>query len=705
MKKTGKRVIAVALVVVMTLSVFSVGAIALTSLFTKSNTVTQVAGGSNVINANSVEEAIELMQSTPDFFADASSENVAGAGEDTNGADAVVYPTVIIPGISQSISYLADENGNPAVNSNGEELSGGLLILDSSTILPTVTNNLIAPLGRALIRQNDNDGKLQDAVYNTVSELFSIQASDKTGNPVNNLKTVRYDTSVGGMNQDDQDYFYRMIPMKALTHDTIDVTTGEVVQEAILDENDLYLYAFPLIGDPFESAKGLDEYIQFIKEEKGVDKVNVVTISLGGTILTAYLEMMKDIDPEYSDINRIINVVSCLQGTDVMGDFYMREFKINDPEHPEYEQFFFNEFLPMIMKESNGYGTLGYLINIALKIMPKSVIYAILSGAVEGIIDTLMINCPQFWAMIPTDRYEDVKAKYNQIWTEDDYSELAPKIDKFQEARLNLVDNLNAFAEKDNRLVHNVCGFGLDYATKDYNFFGAMRSSDVTNSDAIIDIDSTSLGATYAPAGQYLPDDVLFAEDAIVSPDGSIDVSTCAFVDTTWFFQNQHHEVGRNDVVLALVGRLVTGEIKSVDDDYAFPRFNGNRNTRNITRWRLDDASALITNYNDGITYDIEGNELTCSQADMDELIAAYKECLALLQDTICEPTAADAATERIEDAIYRVGHNGELPVEDNSMDALLEALCEFLDTVVTAVSGPGNGFSDIFQNGVFPVK
>ena len=87
----------------------------------------------------------------------------------------------------------------------------------------------------------------------------------------------------------------------------------------------------------------------------------------------------------------------------------------------------------------------------------------------------------------------------------------------------------------------------------------------------------------------------------------------------------------------------------------------------------------------------------------MEELKAAYKECLDLLKDTICEPTAAEAATERIEDAIYRVGHNGELPEEDTSMDALLEALCEFLDTVVTTVTGSGNGFSDIFQNGVFP--
>ena len=695
MKKTGKRVIAIALALIMTLSVVSAGVIAITSIF-KSD-ANFVADGSNIINANSIEEAIELMQSTPDFFA-----APTGDGEEANEADEVIYPTIIIPGISQSISYLADENGNPAYNSNGDELSGGLLILDTSTLAPTIVNNLAAPLVRSLIRQNDNDGKLREGVANTVEELFAIQASGKDGKPVNNLKTVHYGTSVGGMSQDDKDYFYRMIPMQMLTEDTIDATTGEVVTEAILDENDLYLYAFPLIGDPFESAKGLDEYIQFVKSEKGVDKVNIVTISLGGTILTAYLEMMKDTG--YTDINRIVNVVSCLQGTDVMGDFYLREFKINCPEHPEYEQFFFNEFLPMIMKESNDYGTLGYIINIALKIMPKEVVYSILSGAVDGIVDTLMLYCPQFWAMIPTDRFEDVKAMYyDRIWGDPECAELAQTIDNFQTARINLVDNLNAFAEKDGRLVHNVTGYGLNYAVADYNFFGAMRSSDTTNSDAIIDIDSTSLGATYVPAGQILPDEILFSDNAIVSPDGSLDVSTCAFVDTTWFFQNQHHEVGRNDVVIKLIGNLITGDIKNVHDNPNFPQFNGNRNTRNIFRWRLDDATALIVNYENGVTYDIEGNELVCSEADMEELKAAYVECLNLLNDTICEPTAAEAATERIEDAIYRVGHNGELPVEDTTTDELLEAICEFLDGIVTAITGSGNGFSDIAQNGVFP--
>ncbi|MBR5442731.1 MAG: hypothetical protein IKV44_07230 [Clostridia bacterium] len=701
MKKTGKRIIAIALAVVMTLSLYTVGAVAIVSLLS-SNTFTKTADGSTIINANSVDEAIELMESTPEFF---SGEQITDKADPMYGKDSVIYPTVIIPGISQSISYVADEQGYPAYSADGAELSGGLLILDTSNLVPTLANNLLAPLTRALITQSDSDKTFQKAVTKTVKEIFSIQASDTNGEPINNLKTVSYKTSVAGMSQDDRDYFYRMIPMKRLTEDTIDATTGEVVTEACIDDSLLYLYAFPLIGDPMESAKGLDEYIQFVKKDSGLDKVNLVTISLGGTIMTAYMELMKGTG--YTDINRIINVVSCLQGTDVMGDFYMRNFRIKG----EDDVFFFQEFLPMVMNEVNGDASLGYIINVALKIMPKEVVYSLLTGAVDGIIDSLMLNCPQFWAMIPTDRFDDVKAKYNFIWdtTNPDYSNqvLANKIDAFHTAAVNLEDNLKEFAAKDDRLVHFVAGYGLDYSAQDYCFFAAMKSSETTNSDAIIDIDSTTLGdsSMYATAGQVLDDDTLFSADARISPDGSLDISKCAFPDNTWFFYGQHHEVGRNDVIISLIGNLVTGEIKSVaDKSDKYPQFNGNRNTRNITRWRLDDAAALIMNYENGKTVDIEGNEIVCREADIIELTAAYKECLALLDDTLCEPTSAAAATERIEDAIYRVGHNGELPEEEGSNE-ILGAVAQFLDSAITAIFGAGNGFSEFEKTGVLAGK
>ena len=673
MKKTCKRVLAVVLSLVMVFSVISVGAVAITFM-ALANTVTIGSDGSTVINANSVEEAIEYMEANPDMFYAEEPENTI---DETTKKDDVIYPTVIIPGISQSISYLADENGDPAVNSNGEELSGGLLILDSTQILPAVVNNLAAPLAASLITQSDVDGKLAEGVYNTVMQLFAIQSSDKTGKPINNLKTVSYvdtetglPTSVSEMTEDDRDYFYRMIPMKSIKDE--------------VGEDNLFLYAFPLIGDPMESAKGLDEYIQGIKEVKGVDKVNVVTISLGGTILTAYLELFAGTG--YTDINRIVNVVSCLQGTDVMGDFYLRNWNLED-------EFFFHEYIPMIMEETSGNAALGYLINVAIKIFPKEVLYTILTAAVDGILDSLMLNCPQFWAMIPVDRFDDAKTKYDFIWSDAEYAELAPKIDAFHTAALNLEANLKAFAKKDNRLVHNVVGYGLDYSAQDYCFFAAMKSSLTTNSDAIIDIDSTSLGATYVPAGEILPDDVLFAEDAIISPDGSVDVSTCAFPENVWLFEGQHHEVGRNDVVISLIGKLITGEIKSVNDmSDAYPQFNGNRNTKNITRWYLEEAEEVFA--------EAEADPSLYTQEDLDELHAAYDEAQALLQNTICDPAEADAVSDRLLNALRRVGKEGE--AEDDTMMEVLGAVAKFVDDTIYKVFG-GNGFSDIFETGPFP--
>lgn len=664
MKKTSKRVIAVALTFAIVFSVVAVGAVALTSFFNSNQTIK--ADGSTIINANSVEEAVELMEASPEILG----EEISGSVDSYDAKDSVIYPTIIIPGISQSISYLADENGDPAVNSNGTELSGGLLIIDDSKLIPTIANNLVSPLIDSLIYQRPNKN-LASGVYNTVADLFAIQSSDKNGNPVNNLKTVKYETSVAGMSEDDRDYFYRMIPMESIKDD--------------VGEDNLYLYAFPLIGDPMESARGLDEYIQFVKSEKGVDKVNIVTISLGGTILTAYLELFKDTG--YPDLNRIVNVVACLDGTDVMGDFYLRNFDISD-------EFLFHEYIPMIMKETEGFSTLGHLINIALKIFPKQVVYTLLTAAIDGILDTLMLNCPQFWAMIPSDRFEEVKAKYNYIWTDDEYAVLADKIDAFAQARANLKTNLQAFVDADSaNLVHNVAGYDLDYSAQDYCFFAIMNSSKTTNSDAIIDIDSTTLGARYAKAGEVLADEILFDDNAIVSPDGSIDISTCLFPENVWLFHGQHHEVGRNDVVISLIGKLITGEIKSTADmSDEYPQFNGNRNTKNIRRWYIEEAEEVL----------YAEDQSMYAEADLLELQDAYAEALLLLDTTICDPAVADATTDRLLNALRRVGVEGE--AADETTDKILEEVCKFLDDTIFSVFG-GGGFSDIADTGAFPNK
>ena len=653
MKKTTKRVLAFLLASTFVFSAMTAGVFAIASYL---NPNLGSGSTSTYMSVNSVDDFIDLIKTSGSAFSNITEPEKHNASGDD------IAPTIIIPGISQSISYLADENGEPAKNSNGEELSGGLLIIDSSTLPGVLAGTVAGPLVTSLIAQADIG--LSDAVYDTVTQVFAIQASGVDGKAKQNLQTITYEYPISEMSQDDRDYFYRMIPMKS-------------VVDEIGGEDNLYFFTFPLISDPFISAAKLDSYIQMVKEQTGKDKVNIVTISLGGTILTAYLELYKNTN--YPDINKVLNVVSCLDGTDVMGDFYMRNFNIED-------EFFFQEFLPMVMKEMNGYATLGHLINVALKIFPRSVIEVILTAAVDGILDTLMLNCPQFWAMIPKDRYDDVIEKYSYIKNDPEYSRLYATIEHFQQARLNLKDNLVKL-NKQGALVHNVCGYNLDYSSQDYCFFAAMKSSLTTNSDAIIDIDSTSLGATYAKAGDVLSEEYIATRDPkYISPDGSLDISTCLFPDNVWFFQGQHHEVGRNDVVIKLIAKLASNQINSTADmPDKFPQFNGNRNTRNITRWCFDDADRVFAEYaEDPTLYNAE---------DIEELRAVYKEAEEYLENTICEPTSAKALLERFEYALCRVGV-GEPPA-DTSTDEALEIICKFVDETVYGVFG-ANGFSDL---------
>ena len=687
MKKTSKRILAVVLTLVMAFSVISVGVVSATSTV-KANSASTLADGSAVYNFDTVEDAVQYLEETPAVL-----ENNAIAGDTEEN----IVPTIILPGISQSISYLAEEDGTPAVNQNGDELRGGLLIIDESAIAAPILNNLALPLFNALIAQSNNTAlnrtnkELAEGVYKTVQEVFSIQSSDKNGEPVNNLQLVSYYSSLKDMNNEDKSYFYRMIPMQPVTG-AVKNADGvyEVAADAdvVVPEELIYIYTFPLIGDPMESAEGLDEFIQFVKEDSGYDKVNIASISLGGTILTAYLENMKGTG--YPDINNVFNIVACLQGTDVMGDFYLRQFKITG----SYDEFFFHEYVPMIMKEMEGYTTLGNVINIALKIFPKSTVYSILTAAMDGLLDTLLINCPQFWSMIPTDRYDEVKAKYNYIWTDSEYAELAVKLDKFQVAKENLYDNLLALTSNGTSRVASVCGYGLDYAKEDYNFFAAMRSSDTTNSDGIIDIDSTSLGATYATAGTLLSDDILFDENAIISPDGSVDASTCLYPNSTWFFQGQHHEVGRNDVVISLMGQLISGKIKSTDDKAdEYPQFNGNRNTKHLVQRYIPEAEKIVNWTEDEIAAAEAEAGKTYNRDAIPEIAATLPKAYALLENTICESSEAEAVKDELYNTLVRFGTQEDKTPDP--MDEMLEKLLQTIDDVLYAVFGNG-GFSDL---------
>ncbi len=571
-----------------------------------------------------------------------------------------VYPTIILPGINHSITYLADENGEPVKNRNGDELSGGLLLIDGSSVIGDVLA-LLPHVLFTLILQRSTAG-LSDAVYETVQNVMGIQQMDSRGEPVQNLQTEFYDYPVSMMDEDTRNWFYRMIPMEPFAD--------------LFGEDKIYLYTFPLYGDPMEAADGLHGYIDMVKEQTGAEKVNLISISLGGTILSAFM----DTEPDLSEINQIVNIVSLMNGTDLMADFMARRFNLSD-------KFLYSDFIPMIMKESTGSATAGYLINIFLRVLPKQSLYDVLTAAFSSLLDTIILNDPQFWAMLPADEYEALADRYLRDGAHD---VLLAKTDRFQQARVNLNANLLA-AHEAGVGIYNVAGYGLSFTDGEYNFFGIVASSATVNSDAIIPVDSATLGATAAPAGQKLEDAYLqSADSAYISPDQSVDASTCLFPETTWFFQEQHHEVGRNDVVIRLACAILGGLVEDIHSMTIFPQFMQTRNTRSLVR---SDSGYIFKAQQ--VLFGEESAEYTAEQKAA--IQSAYNEVLAMLADPAVAGDDAQAAIDVLYDAMANAGIYA--PAEEKSIfDSLLERLMKMLNDYFLYRFG-GQGYSDYADN------
>ena len=561
-------------------------------------------------------------------------------------------PIVILPGINHSPTKLYDENDEPYLDSDGNEVGGTLLILELSKLWGTLPKLVLSLLGTIMLQHNVG---LYDAAYEAASAAFWVQECDDDGNHVQNLKTTRWNHPISEMTEDDKQWLYRMIPLQNI--------------ESEYGGDHIYMYTFNLVGDPMLSADELDEYIQMVKEQTGHDKVTLLPVSLGGTILTAYMDAYG-----HKDIDQIVNIVACLDGTDVVADMMERKWNLED-------EYFYHEFIPPILGDD---AALGYLINCILHILPRSGVDALLSGAVSGILDTIMINCPQIWAMVPSYRYDALAEMY--LNNDPEKAELKKKTDRFQQARLNLKKNiLDAVA--DGVKVNTIAGANLDLGEQDYTFFNIVASADKVNSDGIINLSSTTLGATGAAGDNTLGagykqayTNPAYPDYSYVSEDNMVDVSTAVLPDNTWIFLEQHHEVGNNDVVLNLAKAILMGEVDNVHDNpEKYPQYNGTCNTKYLRRWKLPDAKKFL-----------EENGDTLSAEDRAELEAAIAEGDAVLAATIADAERVDAAYDNIIRILTKHGFYDE-PEEESKLTPFFESLLESASKGLVDTIGGGS--------------
>lgn len=499
------------------------------------------------------------------------------------------YPTVIVPGIGQSKVEL--------LNNEGDKVKlAWPLDLDTNALLKK-----IAPAAIKMIALRADRG-FTDVLYSSLCEGLSPLASTVDGIPKAQLRVVSYPQSLAECTDDERRFIYRMVPMEGLAE--------------IIGESHTYFFAYHSFGQPYETAKELHLFIQNVKEKTGHDKVNLIPVSLGGSISIAYFDAYGD----RKDINRVMNFVPAINGTSIASDVFAGDVNYDNSGDV------FNAILDRNTAEK---------LASFMKILPKGMGRKITETVLLALMDTIFINSPAMWAVVPRERYETLREKY---LCDGKHDALKAKADRFHRAQNNYEELLKLQEERGVEFF-TICGYGKNLA-------GFVKSTEV-NSDAVIDLYSASLGAYSVPAGETLPEDYVPVKERCknkahdhISPDRSVDAGAGLFPDTTWFFSNQIHDyIAYNDVALALCVEVLTNkDFKDVYTNPNFPQFNGTRNVREIKKLLPRAKELLETELHDYIKY---------------ELVKAVAESEELLTYTIVKDNSlAEKATARLSAAV-----------------------------------------------------
>ncbi len=551
------------------------------------------------------------------------------------------FPTVIVHGIGQSELYVLDEAGNRKLHANGKPVFAWPIDAD----MKSIAKSLKRPLIKTLLTQQDKG--FSDIAAGAVAGLFAPAATGPDGKPVNKLELVRYPYSVAHCSAEEKSFIYNCVHLDAYAQ--------------AAGEDHLYYFAYSSFGNNLEIAAELYAYIQQVKRETGHDKINLVPISLGGTIANALLEFHEEV---YDDLNRVVYVVPALDGSRIVGDIYTGNLSFDD----------ISLYKNMFPSFSSGYT--GYLMNILIRFLPKEVVHAVLDKAHDALIKNVFVNCTVMWGLVPSDYYPQAAAK---LLSGPGHSEIKRQADNYHRARLNSRKNILKLVER------GITVFDIaDYNVPLYMLAGSW---DKCNADGVIHFDSTSMGAAAGLPNTPLPDGYVQQNTYCnnpahnhISPDGIVDASTGLLPESTFYFRNQQHEgTGRNDVIIKLITELlINNDFTSVYTmPERFPQFNTGREARGFAR---DVASAETIDHG------------ALSPANASELQAAIEQAQAMLDNTVVDPDTTLAARERLYGILIKTGNRK--PPTVKKRERVYTAICKSLSNALYKHWGP-RGFFD----------
>ncbi len=518
--------------------------------------------------------------------------------------DCGTCPSIVVPGIGQSNVWALDENGDYLLDADGERIACFPATFDIATIISKV----LVPAIFTLVFQADI--YLSEALCDVVLDCFAVNACDpETGKNTGNIEVEKYPYSVAECSEYEKKQIYNNIPLQAYSE--------------IAGEDHLYYFAYNSFGNNYDTVAELYDFIQMVKEETGHEKVNIVPISMGGSIANGLFEYYPDV---VNDLNKVVFIVPALNGSTIVGDLYTMNFSFFDKE------FLYNGFLETLMDEEEA-----RMIEVIARILPDEVLTGVLQNVAKCLVEDVASNITSLWGLCPKEYYPEAAEALLA-----DKPEIKKQTDMFYKAQCNSLKNIQTLVDNGVQ-VFNI----VDYDVPLYQI-GSSWNND--NADGVIHLSSTAMGVKSAIVGETLGDDYKQANTSKncsdpshnhISPDGVIDASTGLLPDTTFYFDGQNHEkTARNDIIISLATRLLAkDDIKDVYSTPEYPQFNGSRDTRGLNNTYIPAAQKALA------------ETPNLSVEDRAELEDAIADAQAFVNGTVCY----DGEYREVEDRIVKI--------------------------------------------------
>lgn len=285
--------------------------------------------------------------------------------------------------------------------------------------------------------------------------------------------------------------------------------------------------------DPFETADILNRLIEYVKEQTGYSKVNLVGRCEGAAVVLSYLAVYG-----YDDVNCLELYVSSVNGVDAIGAIFSGILEL----YPDELELFYNESvtidnpevqeaLDMIIPYLKDTISFNNLLSLLTKVWPQ-----FHKKAFRDVVLHSYGTMPGIWTMVGPYYYKTAR---DTIFAgrEDEYAGLIAKLDRY--------DSL--VRSRSSEILREASEHGVKVAIYakycDAPATAPIAAEAILPNDTATCISEMSFGATCCPKNETLPADYLAGKNPkYISPDKRIDASTCLFPETTWITYNSEHK-------------------------------------------------------------------------------------------------------------------------------------------------------------------